>query len=321
MKAIASLAALRLLIQSLMDSLKLRPRLGLLACLFVFACSPLALAQQNIGSLPEVDYFKLSDRSLGPLAQAALQIRARDWKHAETANFIYHYFQSHVATPVSVECEFYYKVIAQELGKDTTQWERKCHIYVFDQEADWTLLKQRGMLDPWTGGLHTGNEVFIYRDASAKWKGNTLGHEVAHLVVHRFFGPGIPLWLNEGFAENVSLRGWAAFFRARGYLARPKSQAISPQMFLSLALLTGAQTYPSDPVQVDVFYNQSERLVRFLSAADKKGFQVFFESMSKGNRFDTALSKGFGSRFASTDVLEREFREYATKEHGTTLQD
>lgn len=283
--------------------------------------APQAGAQQNIGSLPEVDFYKLSDRSLGPLAQAALQIRPRDWKHAETTNFIYHYFQSFVATPVSVESEFYYKIIAQELGKDTSQWERKCHIFIFDQAEDWDLLKQRGSLDPWTGGLHTGNELFIYRDASAKWKGNVLGHEVAHLVVHRFFGPGIPLWLHEGFAENVSLRGWAAFHRARGYRAHPKSQAISPQLFLSLAILTGSQTYPSDPVQVDVFYNQSERLVRFLSSIDKKGFQTFFEAMSKGNRFDSALSKGFGSRFFTVQALETEFRDYATKEHGTTLQD
>lgn len=294
-------------------------RLCLLGWLLSF--SSIAAAQQNVGSLAEVDYYKLSDRSLGTLAQTALQIRPRDWKHAETANFIYHYFQSFVATPVSVESEFYYKIIAKELGKDTSQWERKCHIFIFDEAEDWAQLKQRGSLDPWTGGLHTGNEVFIYRDASSKWKGNTLGHEVAHLVVHRFFGPGIPLWLNEGFAENVSIRGWAAFFRARGYLARPKSQAISPELFLPLAVLTGSQTYPSDPVQVDVFYNQSERLVRFLSSLDKTGFQGFFEAMSKGNHFETALRKGFGSRFASSMALEKEFRDYATKEHGTALQD
>ena len=279
-----------------------------------------ASAQQNIGSLPETDFYKLSDRNTGILGQVALQIRPRDWKHAETEHFIYHYFQSYVATPVSVEAEFYYKIIAQELGKDTSQWERKCHIFIFDQAADWTQFQSRGTLDPWTGGLHTGGEVFLFRDASAKWKGNTLGHEVAHLIVHRFFGSGIPLWLNEGFAENSSIRGWAAFFRARGYMAKPKSKAIPPQLFLPLALLCEARSYPADPVQVSVFYNQSERLVRFLSSIDKKGFQTFFDAMSKGARTDSALQKGFGSRFSSLDSLEKEFRVYATKDHDSAAQ-
>lgn len=280
-----------------------------------------ARAQQNVGSLPEIDFYKLSDRNVGLLGQAAMQVRPRDWKHSETPHFIYHYFQSFVATPVSVEAEFYYKIIAQELGKDTSQWERKCHIFIFDQADDWAQFQTRGSLDPWTGGLHTGGELFIFRDASAKWKGNTLGHEVAHLVVHRFFGPGIPLWLNEGFAENSSLRGWAAFFRARGYAARPKSQAIAPQAFMQLALLCEARSYPTNDEQVAVFYNESERLVRFLSNIDKKGFQTFFEAMSKGARTESALQKGFGSRFANLEALEKEFRDYATKDHGTTLQD
>jgi hypothetical protein len=74
-------------------------------------------------------------------------------------------------------------------------------------------------------------------------------------------------------------------------------------------------------VQVEVFYNQSERLVRFLSAADKRGFQTFFDALSKGNRFETALAKGYPTRFPTTAALEKEFREYATKEHGTALQD
>jgi hypothetical protein len=273
------------------------------------------------GAMKEIPLTQLSDRSLTPLGQAALGIRANEWKHAESTNFIYHYFQSFVAAPVSEEAEFYYRVIAQEMGKDTTQWERKCHIYIFERPEDWAEFQKRGALDPWTGGIHAAGSLFILRDAQVKWKGNTLGHEVTHLVVERFFGAGVPLWLNEGYAEYSASRCYAAFNRARGYLARPTSRPVPAGMFIPLAQLTSAMSYPQDTAQVGIFYNESERLVRFLTATDKRAFGVFFDALSKGNRFDTALSKGFGSRFSNLDALEREFKTYATTDAGTAAQD
>src|ERR1044072_3474175 len=99
---------------------------------------PAFLMAQTPGdtALREVPVQALSDRSFTPLAQAALSIRPKEWKHAETANFIYHYFHSYIAAPVAVESEFYYRVISKDLEKDTTQWERKCHIFVFETNAD-----------------------------------------------------------------------------------------------------------------------------------------------------------------------------------------
>ena len=175
----------------------------------------LVVAEEIPGALPEVPFAQLSDRQLRTLGQAALNIRPTEWKHAETPNFIYHFFHGYVVAPVSVEAEFYYRVIAQELGKDTTQWERKSHIFVFETMEDWAQFQRSGGLDPWTGGVHSGGELFIRRDPQFRFKGNTLGHEVAHLVVDRFYGSNVPLWLNEGYAEYVSRRCYAAFQRAR----------------------------------------------------------------------------------------------------------
>jgi hypothetical protein len=281
-----------------------------------------ALAQQgegvDLGNFKEIPFSQLSDRNMTPLGQAALAIRSADWKHAESTNFIYHFFHGFVAAPVSVEAEFYYKVIAQEMQKDTTQWERKSHIFIFEQPEDWAAFQKRGSLDPWTGGIHSGGSLFIQRNPQFKFKDNTLGHEITHLVVDRFFGSGVPLWLNEGYAEYASLRCYAAFNRARGYLARPKSRSVPEGMYIPVDRLAGMMSYPQDVAQVSVFYNESERLVRFLSAADKHGFNTFFEAISKGNRFETALSKGFGSRFMNLDALDREFKVYAIQDHGST---
>jgi hypothetical protein len=289
------------------------------------ALSSVSLATENSapapGALPEVALSRLSDRNITPLGQAALGIRPNDWKHGETPNFVYHFFQSFIATPVSVEAEYYYRIISKELEKDTAQWERKCHIFIFEKPEDWVAFQGKAALDPWTGGICAGGELFIQRDPARKWKGNSLGHEVAHLVVHRFFGAGLPLWLKEGHAEYTAARGYAAYHRLRGYRARPGAQAVDPAHFIPLAKLTNALAYPRDTAEVEVFYDESERLVRFLCSANKPGFIVFFDALSKGNQLDNALAKGFGGRFNNLDALEREFKEYATREHGTTLQD
>lgn len=284
--------------------------------MIVSARAQVAGGSAAIGALPEVPLAQLSDRNFLPLGRAALGIRPNDWKHAETANFIYHFFHSYAVGPVSVEAEFYYRVIAQELGKDTTQWERKSHIFVFETAEDWAQFQRNGALDPWTGGVHSRGELFIRRDPQFRFKGNTLGHEVAHLVVDRFFGANVPLWLNEGYAEYVSMRCYAAFQRARNFRARPVSGAVNGERFIRLADLTCAVSYPAEVEQVQAFYAESERLTRFLSAANKPGFASMFDALSKGARLETALAKGFGLRFPSLDALEREFKTYATNESG-----
>ena len=266
------------------------------------------------GALPELTLAQLTDRTLGALGQAALGIRANEWKHAETKNFAYHFFSGFIAGPVSVEAEFYYGVVAKELEKDTAQWERKSHIFIFEKPDDWAAFQQKGALDPWTGGLHCQGELFIVRDPAVKWKGSTLGHEIAHLVVHRFFGNGVPLWLNEGYAEYASSRNYAAFYRARGYSSKPRSRTLPPGQFIALSQLTSRTTYPQDVLQVATFYAESEKLSRYLSSVDKRGFGLFFDALSKGNRFDSALGKGFGSRFSSLDALETEFKAYASRD-------
>ena len=286
--------------------------------LSVLICLPAGKAEETFR---ETAFQTLSDRNLTALGQAALSIRAKDWKHAESTNFIYHFFNSYIAAPVAVEAEFYYRVIAKDLGKDTAEWQRKSHIFVFETEEDWAAFQQRGALDPWTGGAHAQGSLFIQRDPKLKFKGSTLGHEVTHLVLERFHGSGVPLWLNEGYAEYASSICYAAFNRARGYSARPTSRPVPASMFMPVAQLTGLMSYPQDAAQVAVFYNESERLVRFLSAMDKKGFNAFLEAMAKGNRIEAALNKGFAARFINLEALDQAFKSYATQTNGLSVSD
>jgi hypothetical protein len=280
--------------------------------LILLASTSLAGQDSPMGAIPEVAFEKLSDQLLTGLGQKALSVRPRDWKHSETAHFVYHFFDRPTASAVSVEAEFYYRVIAAELGKDTESWERKCHLFLFDDETDWRQFQRFGGLDPWTGGIHAEGALFLRRKPGPLSENETLPHEITHLVLYRFFGPGIPLWLNEGFAEYAATRCRAAFNRARGYKARPRATPVTAQSYIPLSELTLAVAYPAEESKVVAFYHESQKLVRFLSSADRKAFPAFLEAMSKGARLETAVSRNFGNRFLNLDAIEREFKSYAT---------
>ncbi len=286
--------------------------LAALLFLTVCVCAEDAAPQGALGAVAEVPFERLSDRMLTALGKKALMIRPGQWKHAETEHFVYHFFDRPTASAVSVEAEFYYRVIANELGRDTSAWERKCHLFLFDEDADWRAFQKFGGLDPWTGGIHGEGALFIRRNPGPRADTTTLPHEITHLVLFRFFGPGIPLWLNEGFAEYAATRCRATFQRARGYAARPSARPVRPERYIALAELTSATSYPAEDLDVAAFYDESQKLVRFLSAADRKGFVAFLEAMGKGALFETAARNHFGNRFLNLEAVEREFKSYAT---------
>ncbi|HEX8281429.1 MAG TPA: hypothetical protein VF551_08630, partial [Chthoniobacterales bacterium] len=116
-------------------------RAFILALIFALV-APLAVGSEiapvvGLNALPEVAWSALSHRDTSALGAKALAIRAQDWKHGETEHFIYHFQRSYVATPISVEAEFHFRVVSKELGKSDAVFGEKAHIYIFEQPADW----------------------------------------------------------------------------------------------------------------------------------------------------------------------------------------
>jgi len=292
-------------------------------CSSIFAMSILfatsAVAQINeSSSLPEIEFSQLSQRDPNPLGEKALAIHPEQWKHAETDHFIYHFVHSYVATPVSVEAEFHYRVIAKELERDQPASDVKSHIYIFERPEEWQQFQVFGNLEPWSGGIHSAGSLFIQRNPAYKFSNNLLGHEIVHLVLHRFYADGIPCWLNEGFAQFISKDAQASYQRARGYVSKPHSDAIAPQDLIPLSVLTAA-THPFSD-RVHIFYDESERLVRFLAATDKPAFLGLLDALARHQPFESALPRSYPGKFANTASLEEKFRDYASKDFGTSLQ-
>jgi hypothetical protein len=282
-------------------------------------CAVTGDAQINdSSSLAEVEFSQLSQRDPNPLGEKALAIHPEQWKHGETDHFIYHFVHSYVATPISVEAEFHYRVVAKELEREQPAGDTKSHIYIFERPQDWQQFQAFGQLEPWTGGIHSAGSLFILRDPAYKFASNVLGHEIAHLVLHRFYTDGIPCWLNEGFAQYVSKGARASYQRARGYISKPRSQAILAQDLIPVATLITMTHPPSD--RVETFYDESERLVRFLASIDKASFLALLDALGRHQPFDSALLRIYAGKFTSVSAVQEKFSEYASKDYGTSLQ-
>jgi len=271
-----------------------------------------AAAQRGVGGLEEKSLSELSNPPTSSLAKVALALASSRWKHAETEHFIYHYFNSFVATPVSVEAEFYERVVTEDLGLSTgAKPGAKNQIFLFEEPDLWREFQSKAELDPWSGGIHSDGALFLLRDRAVKFKGTTLGHEIVHALIHRHVGE-IPLWLNEGYAEYASNIGYASYMRARDYSAKPRSKAVDPAYYIPVAELVSLTRYPTQTEAVSAFYAESQRLVSFLQKRGKKSFVSFLRASASGEEFEVALSKSYPGMFKSVRDLEAEFRPYAT---------
>jgi hypothetical protein len=278
------------------------------------------LEQLNgLNGLQDVELSALSEQDDNRLGAAALALHPEDWKHAEGEHFIYHYVRTFVASRAAVEAEFNYRVVIKELDKTEPTSNRKCHVYLFDRPEDWVAFQKVGQLEKWTGGIQSLGSLFLLRDPSYKFSGNTLGHEIAHLILYRCYGSFIPCWLNEGFAEFVSRNSRASYQRARGYIAKPHSYSIAPEEVIPLTQLM-LFTYPPT-AQVDNFYDESERLVRFLAQTDKARFLRLLDALATRETFDNAFTNTYAGIFSSRADFEEKFHAYASKDVGTTLPD
>ncbi len=272
----------------------------------------------ELNSLPEVEFTRLSQRDPNPLGEKALAIHPEQWKHAETDHFIYHFVHGYVATPISVEAEFHYRVVAKELQRDQPPTDIKSHVYIFERPEEWQQFQVFGKLEPWSGGIHSAGSLFIQRNPAYKFSNNLLGHEIVHLVLHRFYPDAIPCWLDEGFAQFVSKDAHASYHRARGYVAKPHTDAIAKQDLIPLSELVALTHPPSD--RVSTFYDESEHLVKFLAITDKASFLAMLDALARHQPFETVLPRLYAGKFANVLVLEEKFREYASKDFGTSLQ-
>lgn len=254
-----------------------------------------------------VSWRDLSDADLSPSGRFALSLNPETWKHAETEHFVYHFTDPKEAETITIHAEVYYRWIKDFLGVRSDRWRKKSHIFVFSQEDAWKRFLEKAapeLLE--AGGFTDGWELFLYRAPYWLSPRKILAHEMTHLILFRFLEGPLPLFLNEGFSEFVSYRALAVQFGGNEYDLRTPSR-IPREKFIAPEKLEGMRTYPEDAL--DVFYRESEWLVRFLTASfGRENFYSLLRGVSRGSSFGEALKTACGM---DVETFRQKFEAYA----------
>lgn len=73
--------------------------------------------------------------------------------------------------------------------------------------------------------------------------------------------------------------------------------------------------------RVDLFYDECERLVRFLAQSDHERFLRLLDALAGKQSFDQALLQTYAGVLYSRADFDTRFETYVTKDYGTTLED
>lgn len=279
---------------------KLLTGIGLIAALLSFSI-PLSAA------IRFRDFDELSDRDLSPDGRWALnQMQDMVWYHAETRHFIYHF----TSTDPAFECylqdsEKYYAEIKTLFGVTQDDWQKRVHLFVFQKEWAWKNLAEHFHIRPQILAFTEGWELFIRHPADDQSRIKTIAHELAHIILFRFVDGVPPLFLNEGFADYMSLGATADFLGVDRSRIRHSRKMTSAE-YIPLSSLSALDHYPDKGLEN--FYLESELFTRYL--INQFGGDKFYRLVK-----DTAHGKGFRESLRSIynksiEDIEPDFRTY-----------
>lgn len=233
----------------------------------------------------------LANADYGANAQIALAVRPAAWRHGESPHFILHYRRITEAKRVALEIEYHLTYVARALGAGPERYSHKSHVFIFEDENDWKAFLSQTTLPQWSASFAVGDELFlnVRVGQTGMFNSQTLAHETTHAVVARLYPrQRWPLWLNEGFAEQMS--GQSVGARMGQY--NPRLLQRFRVANLPLNEMTAMTVYPPETTDVARLYQTGERLVRFLMTANPPDrFVPLIDALMSGDSFETAVVK------------------------------
>ena len=259
----------------------------------------------------EKKFEELSNTDLSDIGKKALLINATEWKHAETPNFIMHFRRLTEARKVAREVEYNLWFIATALGATKERYQRKSHVYVFENEDEWKQYLTMTDVPNWSASFARGDELYLnvrHEGAGGNFDSGTLAHETAHAVVARLFPrTRWPLWLNEGFAEYM---GGASVAARKGQTAK-RYQSRLQLAEMPLSTLESLTKYPADPDQVAQLYQSSEKFIRFLmNELPKERIVKFIEAVLNGHSMQMAVLEVYGDKIKDWRTFEKRYARF-----------
>lgn len=255
------------------------------------------LADLGTNAYDRVNLLDLGRKTLGS--------DAFKWRHGQTPHFVIHYENAIFAQKVARMAEFFYDYISGDLKMERDLVQGCSHIFIFNTKKDWLtfLATVPGGGMAWSQSFVSGPEMFLQQTGSGSDASDTLGHEMTHLVMNRFFTGHPPLAINEGVAEWYGEFATAAF---KGVKKSRRQEFKKIARTMPLASLLQAQAYPATEEEIRPFYENAKNFVGFLMLRKPpEKFPPFLSDLTKGDPVFEALTRHYG--FADAGAVEKEF--------------
>ncbi len=145
------------------------------------------------------------------------------------------------------------------------------------------------------------HQLYLYR--SDDLFGTVIPHELAHLLLEVSLNSSrkhlVPLWIHEGFAQCQEEKD---FSPTAADLVGEGEEGLIP-----LGELAAITAYPDDYRRRELFYQQSEGLVRFLIAEETSPGEFFYLARNLvfwANELEGAIRSRYGKKFPNIEQLE-----------------
>lgn len=260
--------------------------------------------------LVEKKFEELSNQDVSGYGTKALGIDPKKWKHAETENFVLHYRRVTEAKKVAREVEYDLWFIATTLNATKDRYQRKSHVYVFEDEGQWKDFLALTEAPEWSASFARGDELFLnVRRKDGGFGSDTLAHETSHAVVARIFpNQRWPMWLNEGFAEYM---GGASIAARKGQAIKRHQDKLS-SADMSLTQLEAITEYPSNSAQLSQLYQTSEMFIRFLmNELPKDRIVPFINAILAGKGIRNSVLEIYGDTFPDWDAFTKRYERFS----------
>lgn len=286
------------------------PFFGVIAAVLLIGLPSSALRAEAV-PFEQKAWEALANHDVGAEGEVALGIRPQAWLHGETPNWIIHFRRITEAKRVALEIDFHISFVGKFLGATAEQLAHKANVFIFEDEKDWKefigKVSAVSSVSPWAASFAHGQDLFlnVRNGTTGTFDSQTLAHETTHAIVARIYPRNRPpLWLSEGFAEEMSGRSVGA--RMGQYnqrlLQHFQTATMTPDQLVAL------QEYPSQITAVYSLYQSSERLVRFLMTdAPTERFPKLFDLLVKGEDLPTALPKIYPDKYPDYDAFKQKF--------------
>jgi len=229
---------------------------------------------------------------------------AGPWQTLEGSHFIVYHHNAEIGRRALAIAEYFTKNALVELVGEPLQFSRKCAIYIFRNEQEYSKASGR---PPWTTG-HTFfkktpgkpviHEIYTYQTARDLLRA-VIPHETTHAITNEALGfeAGVPLWFKEGIAVLQEPE------YNRNHLCDKIRTARTLGTFIPLQELLATEEYPDSKEKNALFYAESMTLVELIIKKSPETAPLKFARSLASEGLPEALKKTYGLNMSALKEL------------------